>query len=209
LGDKRLEIIVERIYLIVFPIFVYMLIRAWSLLRLALIGEGFLVFVAFTWSWWRGADFVFGGTAKGVIYGLLTAAVLAVANFYLLVRAPGLPGVPSIRRLYAEVMQPMFGNLSVTEIIVISAVAGIGEELLFRGVLQPELGLFPASVIFGLAHMGGGGTLAFGCWVMVMGGMLGILAIASEGLLAPIIAHAVYDAAAMSYIRWDGNERVA
>ncbi len=186
-----------------------MLIRAWSLLRLALIGEGFLVFVAFTWSWWRGADFVFGGTAKGVIYGLLTAAVLAVANFYLLVRAPGLPGVPSIRRLYAEVMQPMFGNLSVTEIIVISAVAGIGEELLFRGVLQPELGLFPASVIFGLAHMGGGGTLAFGCWVMVMGGMLGILAIASEGLLAPIIAHAVYDAAAMSYIRWDGNERVA
>lgn len=209
MGDKRLEIIVERIYLIVFPIFVYMLIRAWSLLRLALIGEGFLVFVAFTWSWWRGADFVFGGTAKGVIYGLLTAAVLAVANFYLLVRAPGLPGVPSIRRLYAEVMQPMFGNLSVTEIIVISAVAGIGEELLFRGVLQPELGLFPASVIFGLAHMGGGGTLAFGCWVMVMGGMLGILAIASEGLLAPIIAHAVYDAAAMSYIRWDGNERVA
>ena len=209
MGDKRLEIIVERIYLIVFPIFVYMLIRAWSLLRLALIGEGFLVFVAFTWSWWRGADFVFGGTAKGVIYGLLTAAVLAVANFYLLVRAPGLPGVPSIRRLYAEVMQPMFGNLSVTEIIVISAVAGMGEELLFRGVLQPELGLFPASVIFGLAHMGGGGTLAFGCWVMVMGGMLGILAIASEGLLAPIIAHAVYDAAAMSYIRWDGNERVA
>ena len=209
MGDKRLEIIVERIYLIVFPIFVYMLIRAWSLLRLALIGEGFLVFVAFTWSWWRGADFVFGGTAKGVIYGLLTAAVLAVANFYLLVRAPGLPGVPSIRRLYAEVMQPMFGNLSVTEIIVISAVGGIGEELLFRGVLQPELGLFPASVIFGLAHMGGGGTLAFGCWVMVMGGMLGILAIASEGGFAPIIAHAVYDAAAMSYIRWDGNERVA
>ena len=103
----------------------------------------------------------------------------------------------------------MFANLSVTEIAVISAVAGIGEELLFRGVLQSELGLFSASVLFGLAHMGGGGTLAFGCWVMVMGGMLGILAIVTEGLLAPIIAHAVYDAAAMSYIRWDRNERAA
>ncbi len=186
-----------------------MLIRAWSLLRLALIGEGLLVFIAFTWSWWRDTDFVFGGTAKGATYGLLMAAVLAVVNLYLLVRAPALPGVPSIRRLYVEVMQPVFANLSVTEIAVISAVAGIGEELLFRGVLQSELGLFPASVMFGLAHMGGGGTLAFGCWVMVMGGMLGILAIVTEGLLAPIIAHAVYDAAAMSYIRWDRNERAA
>ena len=191
------------------PFFVNMLIRAWSLLRLALIGEGLLVFIAFTWSWWRDTDFVFGGTAKGVTYGLLMAAGLAVVNFYLLVRAPALPGVPSIRRLYVEVMQPVFGNLSVTEIAVISAVAGIGEELLFRGVLQSELGLFSASVLFGLAHMGGGGTLAFGCWVMVMGGMLGILAIVTEGLLAPIIAHAVYDAAAMSYIRWDRNERAA
>ena len=191
------------------PFFVNMLIRAWSLLRLALIGEGLLVFIAFTWSWWRDTDFVFGGTAKGVTYGLLMAAVLAVVNLYLLVRAPALPGVPSIRRLYVEVMQPVFANLSVTEIAVISAVAGIGEELLFRGVLQSELGLFSASVMFGLAHMGGGGTLAFGCWVMVMGGMLGILAIVTEGLLAPIIAHAVYDAAAMSYIRWDRNERAA
>ena len=191
------------------PFFVNMLIRAWSLLRLALIGEGLLVFIAFTWSWWRDTDFVFGGTAKGATYGLLMAAVLAVVNLYLLVRAPALPGVPSIRRLYVEVMQPVFANLSVTEIAVISAVAGIGEELLFRGVLQSELGLFPASVMFGLAHMGGGGTLAFGCWVMVMGGMLGILAIVTEGLLAPIIAHAVYDAAAMSYIRWDRNERAA
>ena len=191
------------------PFFVNMLIRAWSLLRLALIGEGLLVFIAFTWSWWRDTDFVFGGTAKGATYGLLMAAVLAVVNLYLLVRAPALPGVPSIRRLYVEVMQPVFANLSVTEIAVISAVAGIGEELLFRGVLQSELGLFSASVMFGLAHMGGGGTLAFGCWVMVMGGMLGILAIVTEGLLAPIIAHAVYDAAAMSYIRWDRNERAA
>ena len=191
------------------PFFVNMLIRAWSLLRLALIGEGLLVFIAFTWSWWRDTDFVFGGTAKGATYGLLMAAVLAVVNLYLLVRAPALPGVPSIRRLYVEVMQPVFANLSVTEIAVISAVAGIGEELLFRGVLQSELGLFSASVLFGLAHMGGGGTLAFGCWVMVMGGMLGILAIVTEGLLAPIIAHAVYDAAAMSYIRWDRNERAA
>ena len=191
------------------PFFVNMLIRAWSLLRLALIGEGLLVFIAFTWSWWRDTDLVFGGTAKGATYGLLMAAVLAVVNLYLLVRAPALPGVPSIRRLYVEVMQPVFANLSVTEIAVISAVAGIGEELLFRGVLQSELGLFSASVLFGLAHMGGGGTLAFGCWVMVMGGMLGILAIVTEGLLAPIIAHAVYDAAAMSYIRWDRNERAA
>jgi len=48
------------------------------------------------------------------------------------------------------------------QLLVISALAGIGEEALFRGVVQaaigqwsglPWLGLLVASVLFGLAHM--------------------------------------------------------
>ena len=96
----------------------------------------------------------------------------------------------------------MFARIGLREVIVIAAAAGIGEELLFRGVLQPEIGLIPASLVFGVLHMGGRGTLAFGCWVAIMGAALGWLAAATGGLLAPIVAHALYDAAALVYIRW-------
>jgi len=173
-----------------------------SLLRLALLGEGLLVLIALAWARWRGTSFVFGSTTEGVVVGCLAAAGLGAANLYLLCAAPEVPGVRSIRRLYVEALKPIFGNLSAIEIAVISLAAGIGEELLFRGAIQSELGLVAASVIFGLLHMGGNGTLAFGCWVMLMGGALGGLATWTGGLLAPIVAHAVYDAAAMSYIRW-------
>ena len=38
-----------------------------------------------------------------------------------------------------------------------------------------------------------------------MGAALGWLAAATGGLLAPIVAHALYDAAALVHIRWGRN----
>ena len=173
-----------------------------ALLRLAVLGESLLVVVALAWLWWRQMSLVVGGLVEGLLVGCSGAAALAVASFYLLCRAPDVQAVRSVRRLYIETLKPVFGSVSLAEIVVISVAAGIGEELLFRGVLQPEVGLVTASIIFGLLHMGGIGTLFFGCWVMLMGSVLGYLAIWTEGLLASIVAHAVYDAIAMSYMRW-------
>ena len=116
--------------------------------------------------------------------------------------APSLQPVTAIRRLYRDSLKPVFGGVGVVDVAVISVAAGIGEELVFRGVLQAEIGLVLASLIFGVLHTEGTGTLVFGAWVAVMGGVLGGLAIWTEGLLAPMMAHALYDAAALAYIRW-------
>ena len=170
------------------------------LVRLALLGEGALVVVALMWLRVRGIPLLWGGAFEGLLVGCCAAAALSAANLYLLRGALELPGVRAIRRLYLNTLQPLFGGLSGIQIAIISVAAGVGEELLFRGVLQPEFGLIPAGVIFGLLHMGGRGTLAFGLWAMAMGSVLGLLAVWTNGLLAPIVAHAVYDAAAMRYI---------
>ena len=122
------------------------------------------------------------------------AAALAVVNHGLLCRAPALRPVRAIRRVYRDLLKPAFAGIGAREVVVISLAAGIGEELLFRGVLQPEIGLIPASLVFGVLHTGGRGTFAFGCWVALMGAALGWLAAATGGLLAPIVAHALYDA---------------
>ena len=173
-----------------------------SLVVIAVAGEGALVVVALTWQRLRDVPLAAGDLWEGVAAGTATAVALALVNWYLLCGAPSLRPVTAIRRLYRDSLKPVFGGVGVVDVAVISMAAGIGEELLFRGVLQAEIGLVLASLIFGVLHTGGTGTLVFGAWVAVMGGVLGGLAIWTEGLLAPMVAHALYDAAALAYIRW-------
>ena len=93
-------------------------------------------------------------------------------------------------------------RVGILELVLIAAAAGIGEEILFRGALQPEVGLIWSSVIFGGLHTSSRETLAFGVWAMFMGYGLGFLAAGTNGLLAPTVAHGVYDAVAIGYLRW-------
>ena len=172
------------------------------LLMLALGGEGLLAAVAVVWSGWRDVPLTLGPVGRGLGGGLAGAVVFAVANGYILCRAPDVPPVRSIRRLYVEAIRPLFHQVRAFDVVAIGFAAGVGEELFFRGILQPELGFVAASVIFGLLHTGGRGTLVFGVWVTCMGAALGALAIWMGGLAAPIIAHAVYDASVLAFIRW-------
>ena len=98
----------------------------------------------------------------------------------------------------------MFAKIRYRDVVLISVAAGIGEELLFRGVIQPTIGLIPASVIFGIAHFGGRGMLVFGILAGLIGLIFGWLAITSGDLLASVVAHAGYDAIALMYIRQGG-----
>jgi len=174
-----------------------------SLLRLALAGELVLVLLALAWARYRGLPLNAAGGPwlRDAAAGVAAAAALAIVNHWLLCGAPAAGPVRAVRRVYRDLLKPAFAGIGAREVVVISLAAGIGEELLFRGVLQPEIGLIPASLVFGALHMGGRGTLAFGGWVALMGAALGWLAAATGGLLAPIVAHALYDAAALAYIR--------
>ena len=174
-----------------------------SLLRLALAGELVLVLLALAWARYRGLPLNAAGGPwlRDAAAGVAAAAALAIVNHWLLCGAPAAGPVRAVRRVYRDLRKPAFAGIGAREVVVISLAAGIGEELLFRGVLQPEIGLIPASLVFGALHMGGRGTLAFGGWVALMGAALGWLAAATGGLLAPIVAHALYDAAALAYIR--------
>lgn len=177
---------------------------AGELLRLALAGESLLVLLAVVWARCRGFPLETGSGpwVRDAAAGVLAAAAFAGVNYWLLCYAPAVRAVRAVRRVYRDLLKPLFAGIGMREVAVIAVAAGVGEELLFRGALQPEIGLIPASLVFGALHTGGRGTLAFGCWVAVMGAALGWLAAATGGLLAPIVAHALYDAAAFIHIRW-------
>lgn len=141
------------------------------------------------------------GRPLDVPIGLAASIALAATNLWLLRSAPANRMVSSIRTTYAELLAPLFAPLGPRAAVVVGLSAGLGEELLFRGLLQPLIGLPLASLTFGLAHVAGRGMAAFGVWATLMGALLGGLALVTGGLIAPIIAHGVYDALALTYIR--------
>jgi membrane protease YdiL (CAAX protease family) len=90
----------------------------------------------------------------------------------------------------------LFGRISVQAIFAGGLLAALGEETLFRGILQREWGLLAAAVLFALAHVGRGLTL-FSIWALLEGLLFGWLYQITGNLLVPMIVHGVHDSAGM------------
>ena len=178
------------------------------LVVVALVGEGALVAIALSWKHLRGIPLSLGDLWEGVIIGCVAGMAFSLVNWYILCIAPSVHPVTMIRQFHRENLKPLFRDVGVVDIIIISLAAGIGEEILFRGIIQSEVGIVLSSIIFGALHMNGKGALAFGCWVTLMGALLGWLAIWTGGLLAPIICHALYDVMSISYTRFASGHSV-
>ena len=91
-----------------------------------------------------------------------------------------------MKREFAAVLGPL-GTGAITVLALTSA---IGEEILFRGALQPLIGFWPTVIIFGLLH--GGGAPKLWLWTVFAlsaGLLLGWMADETGHLLAPILCH--------------------
>ena len=90
-------------------------------------------------------------------------------------------------------------------IALISIMAGVGEEALFRGVLQTyfagHVGVAPAllvtSSLFGLLHPV---TAVYAVMAGLIGLYLGVLAVWHDNLLVPMVVHSLYDFVALTYL---------
>ncbi len=176
--------------------------RPWRLLPLAVLGEGTLAIAGGVWLYASGYPVRLGATPIAVAAGAGVALALAVAQWWLQRWAPAIGPVRVLRELQRTVFQPLFAGLSVAEMIAISALAGIGEEIFFRGAVQAAFGWPIAALAFGVCHLGmTRRSWVLGVWAALSGGVLAALAIATDGLLAPIVAHAGYDLAALIWLR--------
>jgi membrane protease YdiL (CAAX protease family) len=172
------------------------------ILPIVVLGEGILLVIAYASAWYVQLPLTLGNPVAGVLWGVGAAVALAAMNLTLL-RARGnrWPG-DSLRHVCRVIVRPLFEHVNGTQIVTVSGLAGAAEELLFRGVLQPLVGLPAASAIFGAVHVGGRGFIGYGCWAACIGALFGWLMVETGGLLAPIVAHAVYDALALAYVRY-------
>ena len=100
-------------------------------------------------------------------------------------------------------------NFSLQEILFLSFCAGVGEEIVFRGMIQPWLGILTTSFMFIALH----GYMSYSSWPKVIFGLIlfavgTILGILGEylGLLAAIVAHIIYDVIAFQRIQAEYEE---
>jgi len=107
-----------------------------------------------------------------------------------------------IRRPYMRKVNVKYSSLlglfqlTASEVWFVSFCAGVGEELLFRGAVQPFLGIFLTSVVFvgihGYLHPFDWRLTTYGLLMTLFISLLGFAA-AEVGLGAAIIAHVLID----------------
>ena len=83
-------------------------------------------------------------------------------------------------------------TLRIWDVLFVALLAAFGEELLFRGALQPLIGLVPAALVFGLLHAT---SLPHIIFASLLGLWFGLLYQWTGSLWPPIVAHLALDAA--------------
>ena len=136
--------------------------------------------------WYRDA-----GAAEGGVDWLLHGAVGVVAAVLVIAISALLTEHTRWGRGLAAELAALLGPLTTGQCLALALLSGLGEEALFRGALQPWLGLWPASLLFGLAHFAPSKSLApWTLFAFAAGLFLGALYEWTGNLLAPIVAHA-------------------
>jgi len=148
-------------------------------------------FAELRWSW------------RGLAWGIAATAPLLLGLWWCL--RTSAPSVARLVRLVEERLAPLFAGSTTLELVILAAMAGLGEEALFRGVVQtaladhlvPWLAVLVTGLLFGAAHWL---TTSYAVLAAIVGVYLGWLLLASGNLLVPILAHALYDFVALSIL---------
>ena len=172
----------------------------------AVVFEGGMVLLALALGWSltpRPQDRI-EWTADGILWGL-AATMPLLATFAISRILPAKP-LQELKKLVDDLLVKLFQTCTLPQLAVISLLAGLGEELLFRGLMQPWLterigivqGVLITSALFGLLHAI---TATYAVLATLIGLYFGWLMLTSDNLLPPIIAHALYDFVVLVYLK--------
>ncbi|WP_221565250.1 type II CAAX endopeptidase family protein [Alkalihalobacillus sp. TS-13] len=122
-----------------------------------------------------------------LIWSLPVIILIVLVDVILWKKAP--------RRLIDDggINERIFSNITFIHLIVITVVIGICEELLFRGVLQTNIGYVPASLLFALLHIRYIIKPVLLLFATVLSFLLGGIFIITGNLLIPIFIHIAID----------------
>ncbi len=108
----------------------------------------------------------------------------------------------AVARELADALAPATRAIAPGQIVLVAVLSGLGEELLFRALLAPYLGVVASSVLFASLHQVRG--RARWLWMtssLVVGVALALLYRATGSLVGPVVAHALINALNLRHLR--------
>jgi membrane protease YdiL (CAAX protease family) len=185
-----------------------------TIILMAVVVEGGLIVLAIGLGWLIDRE-PFANLRLSVADALwgLTAALPMGVLFLAMIRWPVGP-LRGLKAFTDSVIRPMLAPCTTADLFGISVLAGVGEEALFRGLVQdtlavwmpPGAALALASLLFGVMHAV---TPTYAVLAALMGAYLGGLYAWTGGLLAPMVAHGVYDFGVLLYLQYGpGSDQI-
>lgn len=138
----------------------------------------------------------------GLDFAWGVVAAFPLFSFFVITNFLPAETMREIKRILHEELRPLLEGESYFWILLTAIAAGIGEEFFFRWALQAgfekgfhaEWGIYAAliiaSIVFGAMHWV---TTTYAILAMVSGLYLGLVMIWTDSIVAPIVAHALYD----------------
>ena len=174
-------------------------------LNIAGIAEGGLVFLAFGFGWFVGVSptQMLNWDLQTLAVGLLATIPMCLAIY--VAKGP--------REIVIEAFGEALCHCRSDDLIFVAALAGIGEEFLFRGVLEPWIAAWSpmwafllVNTLFGLVHAA---SLTYFLLATIMGMYFSWLTygIGEPNLWRAVVAHGAYDAVALVLIARECRRR--
>lgn len=138
--------------------------------------------------------------------GLAAAAAVTAARLALLA------AWPAFREASDRSNEQALSPLGPADLLVVSLLPGLSEELLFRGALVPAIapdwrGAVIAGLVFGALHSGGGRNAAFAAWASAVGCLYGALLLSTGSLWVPALAHSTANLASAALWKAGASRR--
>jgi membrane protease YdiL (CAAX protease family) len=155
------------------------------------VGIGRSPFVCDGWLGVRGAPAVLLSLGLGVILGASTTfATRALVRRFRWARA------------LHRGLRPAVQGAGDSTLATVAVASAVGEELLFRGLLVPAVGVVASSLVFGTLHqIRGPARWAWMGWATVMGLLFGAVFAATGSLAGPLVAHVAINHANLRFLR--------
>ncbi|WP_185957245.1 CPBP family intramembrane glutamic endopeptidase [Gracilimonas mengyeensis] len=142
-----------------------------------------------------------GFAPGGIGYSIILGALGGILMYLLLAGFSRLPVAESFGETVAQ-LRPIFKDIKVSHVLILSLTAGIGEEVLFRGFIQTwlsgfigiELAILAGAIGFGMLHFA---SIGYFLMTTLIGVVLGIVYHLSGSLLLVMTWHSIYDAIAI------------
>ncbi len=114
---------------------------------------------------------------------------------------------PAYRQSTDFYLDMVLRPLAWPDLIWLGLLPGLSEELLFRGVMLPALGLNPIGILvtalcFGVLHLSSLEHWPYVVWATIIGIVLGYSALWTGNLLVPVLAHIVTNSLSSGLWKW-------